>query len=828
MIVEQAIFGEAKGGHALKAASGDLTAAAELAPRLDLPDTVPPGVDWSPFVSGFPHRDYFVFARTFMDVRAARAGMVLSHALIVPIEDIAYAPDLRLLFDQLIVEANAPSNLLTLNLDLGDEVPPVAAELPTAAAALSTRAAGPVVRLGNHGFDELVVSLWGRLGPAMRRRFAFRLSFGPGDLVETPQPALVCTPPSLIARWRGHRLIEAQNPKPPSLAAAMLSGSSEGQALRSFALGIGAELTSFGDLPLLEEAYRLTVRAPDTIGNTVAAARLVERLSPITTHGADDKADLLDRVVSHLRNATADEVLPLRNLALRGFEQAERLWAELASWAAENTFPAAQDPSFMLMITDAMEASSSTEDWRTSVLGGLSRAARARGTALASAFWRWAEADPAVGMLLWKVFEADEGLEDRLVNVAPQRLKREAAQPILERAREGHLYRLHGATVSAAYSPADAVRLQVAIEPSPAVADGVRLALTKATPREVIACAVEVVDPRVIQLAAEHVAKTPTLLADLDLSREAARLVWSASLALNTDAWRGPADPRSAFDAVLVDVLHGRPVAPKLVDRLSRTPLADLTGFARRPELWSTLTGATRDALIRATARGWLDRAAASKATPGLEPEIQTAILSDHKLGELLGQFADGRVGAAIQIVVALSAFDEHRFCTWLRVVANRSRPIPPSDAEAIGRLTQERRWRNATDELLRMLRRGREDVRPALRACVSMIGPLDRWWLRLSPISPAEKWESLESLAAELFETGPDHENLWERAGGHNADLQKIGNGRERWRDALSRIRRGAKGPRVKKLLREMQQDYPSNASLRFMADDKEFGGRS
>ncbi|WBB56032.1 effector-associated domain EAD1-containing protein [Verrucosispora sp. WMMD573] len=827
MIVEQAIFGEVKGGHAVKAASGDPMLAAELAPRLDLPDTVPPGVDWSPFVSGFAHRHHFVVARTFMDVRAARAGMVLSHALIVPIEDVVHAPDLRPLFDRLIVEANAPSDLPALNLDLGHEVPPPSADLPAAAAALSTREAGPVVRLGNHGFDELVISLWGRLLPAMRRRFAFRLSFGPGDLVETPQPALVCTPPSLIGRWRGQRLIEAQYPKVPTLAAAMLSGSSEGEALRSFTDRIGAELTSFSDLSLLEEAYRLTVLKPDTIANTVAAVRLVGRLSPTTAHGADDKASLMGRLTSHLGNATADDVLPLRNLALRGFDQAERVWAELENWAARNSFPAAQDPAFMLVIADAMEASESTEDWRTAVLGGLSRSARAQGAAFVTAFWRWAEADPAIVKLLWKVVEADTGLEDRLVSVAPQRLKCDAARPILEHARQEHLYRLHGATASAAYDPAEAVRLQVAVEPPPAAADGVRLALSKATPREVLVCAAKVVDPRVIQLAAEQVAQTPTLLADEDLSREAARLVWSTALDLNMDAWRGPADPRSAFDAVLVDVLDSRPAPPQLVERLSRTPLADLTGFARRPELWSTLTGTTRDALIRATARGWLDNAAANRATPGLEPEIQAAILSDHKLDALLDQFADGRVGAAIQIMLALPAFDEHRFCAWLRLVANHSRPIPPTDAEAIGRLTQERRWRHATDELLRMLRNRREDIRPALRACVSMLGPLDRWWHKLSPISPAEKWESLETLAAELFETGPDHDNLWARAGGHNADLQQFGNGRARWRDALSRIRRGGKGPRVDKLLREMLTEFPSNASLRFMADDKEFGGR-
>jgi hypothetical protein len=50
-------------------------------------------------------------------------------------------------------------------------------------------------------------------------------------------------------------------------------------------------------------------------------------------------------------------------------------------------------------------------------------------------------------------------------------------------------------------------------------------------------------------------------------------------------------------------------------------------------------------------------------------------------------------------------------------------------------------------------------------------------------------------------------------------------GNGRSRWREALGQVRRG-KGPRVEKLLREMQWDYGTNAGLRFLSEDREFGG--
>jgi len=80
MRVEQVICGEVQGrGHGLRASSTQERIAAEIAPKLDLPDAVPAGVlAWSPFVRGFPIADHYVLARTFLDTGASRGGMVLS------------------------------------------------------------------------------------------------------------------------------------------------------------------------------------------------------------------------------------------------------------------------------------------------------------------------------------------------------------------------------------------------------------------------------------------------------------------------------------------------------------------------------------------------------------------------------------------------------------------------------------------------------------------------------------------------------------------------------------------------------------------------------
>ena len=203
MQIEQALYGEYRGAHSLLAASGDDEVSAEIAQRLDLPDTAPPGVEWSPFLRGFPYRDRYVLSRTFRDTGASRGGMVFSHTLLARLDEIVETADLRPLLELFATSDRQRPHVATVELVRTEAQLPYASDLMGAAEALGMNGKLPVVRLGHIGFDDLVVALWARLLPGIRRGFAFRLSFDPRDLVEIPVPALVCTPQSMAARWSG-------------------------------------------------------------------------------------------------------------------------------------------------------------------------------------------------------------------------------------------------------------------------------------------------------------------------------------------------------------------------------------------------------------------------------------------------------------------------------------------------------------------------------------------------------------------------------------------------------------------------------------------------
>ena len=79
---DEILVGERGRAHDVLASNLPNDIARSLAHHLDLPGQIPPGFELDNYVSGFPSANGYVVARTSLDARAARQGMVFSHALI--------------------------------------------------------------------------------------------------------------------------------------------------------------------------------------------------------------------------------------------------------------------------------------------------------------------------------------------------------------------------------------------------------------------------------------------------------------------------------------------------------------------------------------------------------------------------------------------------------------------------------------------------------------------------------------------------------------------------------------------------------------------------
>ena len=825
MQIEQALYGECHGGHSLLASSGDDAVSTAIVQRLDLPDTAPANVEWSPFLRGFPYQDRYVLSRTFHDTDASRGGMVFSHALLAPLDELVETSDLQPLLKLLATSEKQRPDATTVRLPCTETPIPQAIDLIDAAEALGAKGTLPVVRLGHVGFDALVVALWAHLPPEIRRGFVFRLSFGPRDLVEQLMPALVCTPRGMAAGWSEYPVIRAATlHEPGSLAAGILSGHENATPLIEFMKQMDVKPATFHDLRLAEQAY-LFHFGEATLEHCVGVIRLVEKLSPNSEAGSDGKDLLIRRLCDALSGAAAEEILRLRNLHLSAFPAPRRVWKALEGWVAGNGYARDQDIAILSVLEDATTGDAAVEEWRGAVRNGLAIAARSPKSSFPKAFWRWIKIRPETVTALFPHVPAEAGVEERLASATPRTLDDAAAATLEPLALSRGWLLLHGTILSASASASDAARRQVAVDTDPSFVQGLQAALRHAKPAALVECALEIDDPRMPRLAGAAVAKDPKLLARLDLTQTAAQTIWCEALAIQPSSWQGPTDPAAAFHSILDRLLYGGETDPMLLERLSDTPLADLSNYPLRPELWSRIGDAARHNLLTTTANGWLDNAVSTEVPFVPEDDLQTAILKDDKLERTLDALIPDRVGTAVRIVTSLGRYQQRRFLQLLGKLTSRTMSLPTPDAEGIGRLVLERRWEDAAAHLLGQFKSGRRDLKPALRACCDMLDWWERFVFRLVPISEFEKREAFQELAAELYPGGPDQDGLWERTGGDDADLSTGGDGRTRWRNAIQKMRNG-KGPTPSALLARMKEDFPNNERIPHLAGDPIFAG--
>ncbi|NSM24958.1 hypothetical protein HT094_11870 [Shewanella sp. ZOR0012] len=745
--------------------------------------------------------------------------MVISHALIAPLDEIVTTDNLKSLLGNLIVTPETPGPLTTLDIQRSAEPPTVAIDLTATAESLVTRGVGPTVKIGIDGFEDLIVALWFHLWPDLRANFSFRLSFGPHDIVDNPPPVLVCTPSTLEARWTGRNIISVSGSKNISRAAAILCDRTEANPILQFADEVGICVDRFTHLQMLVSAYELS-STPDFEACT-ATIRLVDTLSPDPTVGTVGKEKLIRKLCSQMCDVGIAGVLQLRNLKIIGFDGAECIWESLRARVATYRLEEVDDRTFLHTISDALSAEA-VIPWCEAILSGITASACSTSSTFPLAFWRWAHIQPSTLAKLFEHLPSDYDLEARLSKVAPLKMNTSVGNTVMTLARSKRWLRLHGVAVGACFVPREAVQQQLIIDTDLTHLYGIREALRRATSQELVTIALEIYELRILCLAAEEVAHHPQLLKDTDFSEVSAQELWARALAINIDAWQGPRDPKHSLLVVLQSLLDGRQISSDLLDALSNTPVANLCGYERCVEVWPRLIEPARTHFLKATAAGWLEKAAlGSVVVP--DSQLEATLLAGQALDQMLQTLSLTDAKKAMQLIEILPEYGESRFLQWLEYWLSAHRAMTFAEAELLGNLIHNRHWQRAVDYLVHLAREELNQVKPVLKYCRNMLKLIDIWLLGIAVITNDEKWQVLEDFAADLYSGGPDSCELWERAGGRNSQLVFSGTGRARWHDALSQMRKG-RSPQITRLLEVMMRDFPANRQLHHLAKDPVF----
>ncbi|NUZ06553.1 effector-associated domain EAD1-containing protein [Piscinibacter koreensis] len=826
MHVEQAVYGEIEGGgHGLRGSSANSAVAASVAARLDLPDGVPPGVQaWSPFVRGFPCDRHYVLARTFLDSGSSRGGMVLTHALIVNLDDICQVEDLTVLFERLAVSTDAiPDELSALDIGMASSTADFPEDLIGAANALAEQQ-GPAIRLGVAGFESLVTALWRNLWPSMRRVFAFRLSFGPKDLDVQQGPTIVCTPEQLRARWTKHGVINRDIKTPQSVSAAVLCGQRDARPYLVLAGELGFEATTIEELSKLERLHSL-VTGLDGFDDLLKAVRLMDGLSNRTDLGTEPKARLIQRIAAQVPMTSCRQLMLMRNLDLPSFPSAKPLWSAVELAVSKLDFAKAEDADLVALLEASANSDLACPAWRGAVTGGLYAAGLRRDSGLWKAIWRWAELSHSAFSAAVRVLQSDAVTEQLLAQATPKKLQATNVVAALSLFLKKGWLVAHGAALAAMMSPREAAEQQLKVDMQPDSTTGLRLALQHATPDETLKATLDLKDQRLVEICGDLSVMHPEMLAGIRCQDLTEQKVWASAIGKSNSLWSAPSKAVEARDRVLACLGKGNAAFTGLIEALARTPLADLTAAPGRARLWSLIPASHRDLYLRATASGWLNTVVNGDALSAPEPELAHAVLASSDL-QLVLQKASVPLGTRLAIVSALPSFAEDAFVGFLTNLMRDGRSLPHADAVQLGTLVDSRRWDRAVQYLCDRLADRRYDLKPALQQCASSLSFYQQWRLGISKPSIEDKWRAFEEVACELYPSGPDHEQLWSRAGGKNSDLPgRLQNGTARWHSALRSLRYGGH-PGARDLLSVMCSDFGANERLRLLASDADIVG--
>ena len=327
--VHQALHGYRR-GHELLAGSVRLpSSASDLVTRLsDLSGSIVSGWDFTSYVTGYPvvSAPYFAIARTWEDKQAARAGCVLTHTLLVPIDSWKSSSEPR-----------AFSRLFADESDLRDEErfkKPLHIEASSAASPRSIPTPGgsavdfvrkffgeglrPLIWIDCPEPEEAAWAVTRVLWPALREQFAWCTASLQPRAIDTKPLDLQFVPADAYSRFhkfQRENFVEGEKSGPPAepwcapCAQWVFSGGQSGP--------VDAEIRAFGpclrDDPTLMRHLFLAKDLSDRVNSSPTAGAglldVTESLAPKPDEAVEYKSKVARKAVDAATAASPDEAL---------------------------------------------------------------------------------------------------------------------------------------------------------------------------------------------------------------------------------------------------------------------------------------------------------------------------------------------------------------------------------------------------------------------------------------------------------------------------------------------------------------------------------------
>jgi hypothetical protein len=827
MIIHQAIYGDKSGSYALlKTSLADIESAKRICNVTDLLDRPSIGYLTQPVFRGFAFNNVYIFIKSFPDNDpSVRKGRVLSHTLIVDQNDLHALNNLNDLFSHFLSDPDKNPELNPVIIEGKVSVPAkIANRTSREAAAINgllnhSSYNNTVVWIGEEGYLSFITQIWSQLKGNLRAKLKLGVGFNPRN-VDTQKLNILYVMEEYENRWKasGFCIVGKEDLGTlESMSSFLLAGyQDKSRPLNDLIKTFGIVPTEIEDFRYLGIAYNHYKNLSTNIDfkSLIALCDLISKFSPDPKIAKTEKNKLLTQVISRIELSSARQILILKNPDWKGFFNAEQLIGDqIVDWVMKSLFNLKADDSIASVIAAAFEPENKVQWWKKAFSDGLRTALGKWKSTYAVAVWNWFTEDHDLVKTFGSLIPATAQIETDLVDHWPKP-EPELAQYIQVFAKDRKWLTLHGLSTLQLHSPEESIKRQLRIDTDPEHFAALNKMGELIHDKEFIQLTVETGELRLIKIVGAKVARTPSLLNELDIKNIVWRQIWLKAIEYGNKPWDGIKKPIVVLFALFEEILNGEAVEPELLLMLSNSDYNDLSGFRRRVEVWQYLSGNTKSRFLNASTLGCVKLLDKNDIRiDDLEEEIRNR-LSDPIVVKQVIDDQTINVTTKIRLFEELPGLRENE----LLILLNTGH-FSSGESKRLGKLIHRKRWKKATDTIAdKIAIRG--DLKPALIECQSLLGFFRKWSLSISgylsgTVSKEEWWSAFTEQCYNKYPKGPTDKGLWGRAGGENYDLLTMGTGRESWEDAIGKIRDGRANVDPQKLLQEMLKDYSFSNEL-------------
>jgi GTPase-associated protein 1, N-terminal domain type 1/Effector-associated domain 1 len=836
MIIEQAIYGDRHGAHALLASSSESVDIKNFVKYTDLPDVITPGVRIAPYVSSHHIGEFLTISRTFPeDPQATRPGMVFSHVLFIPKAEAIHIGNLECLFGLLCTTPNRLMKLESIrNFENPTDAPKRTAlkqriDLPSLLQLLISqhRRKQPIVWVGYENFEAALSILWEILWPEARLTFRFRLSLSPHDITND-NIDVVYTEPELKHRWSGHAIFNHQNlPESDiSLAVHLLTDHPKGEALQRFLSQLGYQPTSLTELAIAEERFA-TFNSINTasFSNLVGLTQSIARWAEDANAASDIKRAIVSELLERIKVASVDEICSLRNVRWTAYaELPEQIFAAVNQWiyqhfqSATNVVPIAKLASLALQELEIQQA------WATAVLSSISEYLLPQKSNAGQVIWEIWKCSVNHFSHTSRLVPDPLQLEHLLAEASPDNLRQnsEIALAALAFARGHSLFTLHAAILAKTETPRIAFSRQLEFDTDATHLAAISYLSAQLPAEETFKAARISQDFRLIPTAGKLLLENPERISHLTAYE--ARDQEILKYTLTEDSNFANLIPNSFVYELLDARISGATIDSTIFYEIGRSQNGNIYFYKDRATAWKFLPLDCVDVFLSKSAKAWAEVFASNPSFDfTLEPELKEAACTIDVLRTVFERIRSPSLSMAL---IEQWSLGEELFIQWLTTHLDTFVYITRVDATEIGRFIHKMKWANASSKALAIYESsGDEHIRTIVSETWEHLGLWDkaRFFFKGKggQIKEEEFWEGLEETLTLLYPEGVESKNIWERAKGSLSEVKLKQSGKDQWHAAIQSLRHGGGGDQeTKKLLREAKRDYPKNQKVSLLVE--------